>query len=292
MKYFVEFCNYVGDLTNIDPTYVILVLSTITILWVGFAFKVVGLKIMTMVKDEQKRYARSQNYKVIINVIEAVLLFFVWDEYIKGLMTLISVISAAFLLAIRDVIYNWISGLYIKINKVFRVEDRIFIDNIKGDVMSISSLEFELLEVKDDEENGQSTGVVITFPNSVIFTKPVKNYTKGFKYIWNELTIKVELDSDIEQEKQEIYKIVKSIDEIKTIPKKTKRQINSISTTYRIYYNNYDPIIYTKIVDSHVELKLRYLMNPKKARFVESTIWTNILNAYNNGSIKLYRETK
>ena len=292
MKYFVEFCNYVGDLTNIDPTYVILVLSTITILWVGFAFKVVGLKIMTMVKDEQKRYARSQNYKVIINVIEAVLLFFVWDEYIKGLMTLISVISAAFLLAIRDVIYNWISGLYIKLNKVFRVEDRIFIDNIKGDVMSISSLEFELLEVKDDEENGQSTGVVITFPNSVIFTKPVKNYTKGFKYIWNELTIKVELDSDIEQEKQEIYKIVKSIDEIKTIPKKTKRQINSISTTYRIYYNNYDPIIYTKIVDSHVELKLRYLMNPKKARFVESTIWTNILNAYNNGSIKLYRETK
>lgn len=58
---------------------------------------------------------------------------------------------------------------------------------------------------------------------------------------------------------------------------------------YRIYYNKYDPIIYTKIVDNYIELQIRYLVHPKKARFVESTLWNYILQAYKNNEIELYK---
>jgi hypothetical protein len=68
-----------------------------------------------------------------------------------------------------------------------------------------------------------------------------------------------------------------------------KKQINNISNNYRIYYNKYEPIIYTQIVDSHVELTVRYLIHPKKARYVNSTIWNNILTAYKNKEIELYK---
>ena len=67
-----------------------------------------------------------------------------------------------------------------------------------------------------------------------------------------------------------------------------KKQIKKISNEYRIYYNQYDPIIYTKVIDSHIELTVRYLVHPKKARYVNSTIWNKILISYQNNEIELY----
>ena len=90
-------------------------------------------------------------------------------------MTFISVISAAMTIALRDFILNFFCGIYIKFKKPFKVEDRIQIEDTKGDVMSISAFSFEILEVSTKEDNGQSTGIVIHYPNSIIVSKPVKN---------------------------------------------------------------------------------------------------------------------
>ena len=57
---------------------------------------------------------------------------------------------------------------------------------------------------------------------------------------------------------------------------------------YRIYYNNLDPIIYMKIEKDHIELYLRYLVHPKKARNVQEEINTRILEEYRKGNIDLY----
>ena len=205
-------------------------------------------------------------------------------------MTLISVVSAAMTISLRELIVNFFSGLYIRIKKPFKVEDRIQVDDIKGDVMNISAFNFEVLEISTQEENGQSTGVVVTFPNSVVFNHPVKNINKGFKYIWNEMKINIKLESDLVKNKQEIYKIVNNMEIIKNIPKKMEKQISDINTTNRVYFNKYEPTIYTKIVGNHIELSLRYLMHPKKARYVESVIWNKIYLAYKNKKIDLYIE--
>ena len=45
---------------------------------------------------------------------------------------------------IRELILNFFCGVYIQMKKPFKVEDRIEIDGIKGDVMNISSLNFEV----------------------------------------------------------------------------------------------------------------------------------------------------
>ncbi len=211
-----------------------------------------------------------------------------FDDYIKSLMTFISVVSAAMTIALRDFILNFFCGIYIKFKKPFKVEDRIQIEDIKGDVMSISTFSFEILEVSTKEDNGQSTGIVIHYPNSTIISKPVKNINKGFKYIWNEIIIKVNLDCDLVNNKKEIYKIVNSLDTVKNIPRKMKNLIEDVNTTNRIYFNKLEPIIYTRIVDNHVELILRYLMHPKKARYIESVIWNKIYLAYKDGKINLY----
>ena len=283
-----SFCSYLSKITTIEELYLYLILSTFIVIVLFLGFRKVCKIIINKKISGRKEYIISQSYIFVLNVLEVLVLLFIWDDYIKSLMTLISVISAAMTIALREIIMNFFCGLYIKVKKPFKVEDRIQIDDLKGDVMSISAFDFEVLEVSTKEENGQSTGIVVTFPNSVVFSKAIKNINKGFKYVWNELTVKVKMDSDLPNNKKELYKIVNGLEVVKNIPKKMKEQVDITNATNRVYFNNYDPIIYTKLVDGHIELTIRYLMHPKKSRYVESVIWNKIYNSYKDGKIDLF----
>ena len=65
-------------------------------------------------------------------------------------------------------------------------------------------------------------------------------------------------------------------------------EVHSITPDNRVYFNKYDPIIYTKIVDDHIELTVRYLMHPKKSRYIESVLWNDIYLAFKDGKIDLF----
>lgn len=290
MGLFDKICKYVSDLTTINQSYIALVLATSIVILLFSFFKKIGKRAIRKKIEGRKEYVINQAVQIILNILEVVFLLMIWSEYIQSLMTLISVTSAAMTIALRELILNFFCGIYIKMKKPFQVEDRIEVKGIKGDVMNISSLNFEVLEISTKEEHGQSTGVIVTFPNSIVFSEPVRNLNKGFKYVWDELTVKVPIDCDLVKNKQELYKIVNNIEIIKNIPKKMKAQINDINTTNRVYFNKYDPTIYTKIVDNHIELTIRYLMHPKKGRFVESVIWNKILEGYKDKKIDLYME--
>ena len=285
MKIIENISNFFG----IDSIYIILTFKNIIYIIILNIIEQIGVLLLKNIKNEKREYEFTQKYKLIMRVLKYTSIIFIWGRYIKSILTFISVISAAFTIALRDLIFNFFCGLYIKVTKPFSVEDRIEIDEYKGDVVNINSMNFEILEVKNNDFTGQSTGIIIHLPNSIIFKSPLKNYNKAFKYIWDEIVVKVPIDSDIQKTKSTLYKIVNSNDIVRKIPNKLKKQIDNVSNNYRIYYNQYDPIIYTKVVEDYIELQIRYLVHPKKARFVESTIWNNILLAYKNNEIELHK---
>ena len=154
--------------------------------------------------------------------------------------------------------------------------------------MNITVIDFEILEVSTKVLNGQSTGVVVSFPNSIILSQAVKNINKGFKYIWNEIVVEIDLDCDLPKNKKELYRIVNSLETIKNIPMKMKKQLNEVNIQNRVYFNKFEPIIYTKLCRDHIELTVRYLMHPKKARYVESVIWNKIYTSFREGRLDIY----
>jgi len=289
VKVLEDFCEYLSKITSINRDIMFVIFISLVVIFLFSLIKyVLKILIKDRVENTRRVYFISQYSQIILNIVEVILLILLWSNYFKNIMTIISVVSAAMTIALREVIMNFFCGIYIRIKKPFKVEDRIQIDDTKGDVMNISSMSFEILEVSNKEENGQSTGIVISYPNSIVFTKPIKNINKGFKYIWNELTIKVRLDCDLVKNKQELYKIVNGNDVIKSIPKKMMNEIQNISPDNRVYFNKYDPIIYTKIVENHIELTVRYLIHPKKARYIESVLWNKIYLAFKEGKIELF----
>ncbi len=240
--------------------------------------------------NDKKKFYRNRNIQIVVTIILFIILFLLWGEKLEGLITIVSFISAGVAIAIREVIFNFFAGMYIKIRKPFEVEDRIEIDTLKGDVINIHALGFEMLEIGERIEGEQSTGRIAHIPNSYVLTKTLRNYTKAFKYIWDEMKLEITLDSNIKETEEILYEILFDNETLKEIPKKMEDAVDDIILEYRIYYNNLDPIIYKKIVDGHVELYLRYLVHPKKARNVQDEIYTRILEEYQKGRIKLIKE--
>ncbi len=286
-----DFSMAIEKLTSIPAEYIKLISITIIGIVIINLIKVICLKLYKKGNNESRSlYLYNQKLQIITSVIMFIFILLVWEDYLKNIMTLISFISAGIAIALRDVIINFFAGIYIKVNKPFILEDRIEINGLKGDVVNIKAASFEILEIGERVNSEQSTGRIIHLPNSVVFNYPIKNYVKAFKYIWHELTIKITLDSDIQKTKDILYDILNKNDILNDTPAKMENQINSVTTDYRIYYNNLDPIIYTAIVDTHVELYIRYLVHPKKVRTVEDSIWLDVLDAYKNNEINLYTE--
>ena len=240
--------------------------------------------------SDKKKYFRNRKIKISLTIICWLVVILIWKEQIKSLITIISFVSAAVTIALREIIFNFFAGIYINAKKIFEIEDRIEIKGIKGDVITMHSLGFEMLEIADGNEYEQSTGKIVHIPNSAVFSEPTKNFTKAFKYIWDEIKINIELDSDVEETKSYIYNILKNIEILKEIPEKMENQVDDVTVQYRIYYNKLEPIIYTRIDESHIELSLRYLVHPKKIRIVQNEIYLKVLEEYNKGNIKLYKE--
>lgn len=293
MNIFETTARFLANITKVNDKYILLTIYSI------IAYLIVKIFVKSFVflntkfnKDDKKIYELNKRFRVIGTCVILVFIVLIWEDSIKNIITLISFVSAALTLAVRDIVFNFFSGIYIRIAKPFKVEDRIEIDEICGDVVNINSLNFEVLEVSNRESGEQSTGIIIQVPAYKIFTDSLKNYGKAFKYIWYELVVSIPIDSDVNKAKQVLYGILKTNDTLKRIPKKMQNQLDNAVSDYRIYYNNLDPIIYTRVVDDHIELTIRYLIHPKKSRNVESDIWNKILKAKSEGKIELYGERK
>ena len=291
LNIFEGFSEYIGRDLGINKNYVHLTILTILTILFFDLIKLATRKIYSELPvSDKKKYFRNRKIKISLTIICWLIIVLIWKEQIKSLITLISFVSAAVTIALREIIFNFFAGIYINTKKIFEIEDRIEIKGIKGDVITMHSLGFEMLEIAEGNEYEQSTGKIVHIPNSAVFSEPTKNFTKAFKYIWDEIKINITLDSDIEETKSIIYQILDSNEILKEIPKKMEDQVDDVTVEYRIYYNKLEPIIYTRINESHIELSLRYLVHPKKIRIVQNEIYLKILKEYKKGNIDLYKE--
>lgn len=291
MKYLQYVSDFIEKYLGVKNEYALLILLTALIIFISRVIIHVVCNIYNYFnKNAKSRYIYNRKIHILGNILTTIIIFFLLEDYLNNIVTIVSFVSAAMTIALKEVIVNFFAGIYIKIKKPFEVEDRIEINGLEGDVVNINVMNFEILEVSTKDSGSQSTGVITHFPNSVIFSSPLKNYVKAFKYVWDEITIKINLNSNLRKTKGIIYKIVNQNDVIKSIPIKMQNQINNASSEYRIYYNKMEPIIYTKIVNNHIELSVRYLMHPKKIRNVQNDIYEKIYDEYRKGEISLYED--
>lgn len=282
MKYVDKINKIISSVTGMEGPYANLIIDTLLIIiFVKIVQKVSNFFFSKIFKKNKTRFNFRKKVSFVCNIFLVFIIIIIWEDFLLKFITLFSFVTAAIAYSLRDTIINFFAGIYIRLAKPFQVEDRIMICNHIGDVVNISNLSFEVLEVNND--TFQSTGSIVHIPNSKVISEPLINYVKVFKYVWNETEVKISIDSDIKKVKGILYSIVNNNDIIKSIPGKMINELNN-NSSYRIYYNKLEPIIYTDIKDKYVSMNIRYLVHPKKKR--------NVINEINNQLLKLNEERK
>lgn len=288
MKYVDKINKIISSVTGMEGPYANLIIDTLLIIiFVKIVQKVSNFFFSKIFKKNKTRFNFRKKVSFVCNIFLVFIIIIIWEDFLLKFITLFSFVTAAIAYSLRDTIINFFAGIYIRLAKPFQVEDRIMICNHIGDVVNISNLSFELLEVNND--TFQSTGSIVHIPNSKVISEPLINYVKVFKYVWNETEVKISINSDIKKVKGILYSIVNNNDIIKSIPSKMINELNN-NSSYRIYYNKLEPIIYTNIKDKYVSMNIRYLVHPKKKRNVINEINNQLLKLNEEGKISLYIE--
>ena len=252
--------------------------SIIIILSLYILKKIVQWFAFKKIKSAESRYFWGKAFTYIEVTVILLLLIKVWFQGLKPLATYFGLVSAGMAIALKDIFTDIAGWIFILIKKPFSIGDRVQIGNFKGDVVDIRVFQFSLVEIGVWVDAEQSTGRIVNIPNSLIFNEPLANYTKGFRFVWNEIPVLVTFESNWEKAKKILLEIVKERGE--EVAKIAEKEIKKATIKYYIHYSVLTPTVYTKVVDSGVLLTLRYLCEVRKRRNSENELWEEILKEF------------
>jgi small-conductance mechanosensitive channel len=151
-----------------------------------------------------KSRATAYNVRRVLNLLVFLLIVFstisVFFTGWTGAVVSLGLLSLLLGFALQAPITSFFAWVYILARAPYRVGDRIRIGESSGDVIDVGYLDTTLWEFGGELlSTDHPSGRIIRFPNSAVFTSPVFNYSWPlFPYIWNEVTVQVAYQSDLE----------------------------------------------------------------------------------------------
>lgn len=226
-------------------------------------------------QDIKTVYTWRRTSYYITSGIGIIVIAIIWLHEIQSLSTFFGLLTAGLAIALREPIVNFFGWLFIIFRTPFEMSDRIQMDNFKGDVLGISTMEFTLMEIGNWVDAEQSTGRIIHVPNGRIFNTPVFNYTQAFGYLWNELPLTITFESDWKKARTVLEKITTEV--AATFGPEHQGKLRKVNRHISIQYTTLTPIVYMTVVENGIRFTIRYLCDPRGKRGSSQKIWETIL---------------
>ncbi|MCL7412416.1 MAG: mechanosensitive ion channel family protein [ANME-2 cluster archaeon] len=255
-----------------------LLLSIIIILGGYLANYFTGIIIKRQIQEVKERYAFKKAVSTLIAIIVMGVLIAVWFKETTSLIVAYGIISAGIAIALQDVLKNVAGGLIIFISRPFRAGDRIQVETEMGDVLDINVFNTTLMEMRQWVDGDQYSGRIIHLPNGFILNKTMKNYTRDFSFIWDEIHLMLTYDSDWRKAQKIVIDIAKDV--TKETEMSAKQELHDMAYKYLITPVDVESKIYTQITDNWIDMRLRYVVNPHQRRINKHLMNEKILDSF------------
>jgi len=163
------------------------------------------------------------------------------------------------------------------------VGDRVRIEDAKGDVIDVDLLVTTLWEVGGELVSGnQPSGRLVTVPNSTVLSSQVFNFSwEEFPYVWNELSIQVAYGTDLAFAREAMVAEADDFlgDEMAENVRRYRRVLAETPVELEVRER---PSVNVVQQESWVELRLRYLVHPKRGQVVRNQLYERILERFND----------
>jgi small-conductance mechanosensitive channel len=152
--------------------------------------------------------------------------------------------------------------LMVMVKRPFRIGDRIIIDGIIGDVTDISLTHISLNQVGGTVSGEDPSGRGVLIPNAMLFSTKIFNYSFEGMHLLDEVSIKITYTSDLHRAEAIVLKAAQ--EETADIIAETKKE----------------PYVRISLVDSGVDVRLRYQTNATSRSKIASAIQSRIFDAF------------
>lgn len=261
------------------PDLIKVLYSVITLLIAYIANIFTENLIKRQIHETRERYTIRKAVSTIISILFFGAILAIWFQETTTLVLAFGLLSAGIAIALQDVLKNLTGGIIIILTSPFKAGDRIQVENDAGDVLDIKLFSTTLMEIREWVEADQYSGRLLLIPNSFILNKTVKNYSKDFSFIWDEIHFMLTYDSNWKKAQEIAIKTTHEITNAFEIS--AKNELRNMEEKYLIHPSDVDENIYTKITDNWIDMRLRYVVDPRQRRKVSNSLYEKILDAFN-----------
>jgi len=107
-----------------------------------------------------------------------------------------ALVSAALIYVMQEPLLNIVGWMILVTMRLYKLGDRIEMNNTKGYVVEISPMNTTIREFGGIQDGDSFTGRYVTVPNSQVLKGNVFNYTKDTPFVWDQLVVGVTYESD------------------------------------------------------------------------------------------------
>jgi len=218
---------------------------------------------------------------VLVIVLSATSILFVgW----YGAAVSLGLLSLILGFALQAPLTSFFAWIYLLARAPYRIGDRIRIGQATGDVIEVGYLDTTLWEFGGEFlSTDHPSGRIIRFPNSTIFNTTIYNYSWPlFPYIWNEITVQVAYDSDLEF----VADVMKRTVAEELGPKMSERvavyrDLLAATPVDQLEVEDRPSVLFRVNSNTWIDATVRYLVTPRRAGRRKTLLTRRILERLN-----------
>lgn len=232
------------------------------------------------VRDSKTRYSLRKIISILSLAVFSVVFVSIWIVETQSVLVAAGLIGAAIAFGLQDIFKNFIGGIMIFFNGIYRVGDRIEVNEKFGDVIDISLFYTTLMETREWVSGDQVTGRLTTVPNGLVLNGAVQNYTRDFDFIWDEITVPITYESDWKEDANRLLEIV--TDETRSISENAQSIIEKIQGKYYFTKRSLEPAVFLTLTDNWITFGIRYVTEVRQRRILHDKLSRLILSEIEN----------
>jgi small-conductance mechanosensitive channel len=219
--------------------------------------------------EEAMQMTAIRIFTILLLALGSMLALVIWIEEPAQIVLTLGIVWGAVVIALRDLIQNFMGSLSLLFTGVYRIGDHIRIRNVYGLVMDIGTFRTTLMEL-DRDAGDRPTGEIITIPNGILFRELVTNTSRHLSVLTDEIRVTVPYTSDLKQVQERLIAITRA--HTRNIEDKASEELGNLSAKKYMPYLETKPEINMQLSDWSVLVILKYVTTSKDRSAIKTAI--------------------
>ena len=259
-------------------------LTALTVAFAAYgAFKLLDAAVVARAPNKRRSHDARTVLRLAFGLAALLGILGALTEQWVGVLFSLGVVGFAVTFALQQPLFSLIGWFYVTVKRPYAVGDRIAIEGTKGDVVDVDFFVTTLWEIDGElVASNQPSGRIVTLPNSVVLSAHVHNYSwQGFPFVWNEISIQVAYETDLQFATDLLQSEADDMlgDEMAERVERYRQRLSETPVELEVRER---PTVNVRQQESWVELRLRYLVHPRRGQRVKNELYERVLEAFND----------